>query len=425
MTISKPSSLLLIVALFVTIVGFATPAHAAAKLPRPFFSSFWWLQAALGLTTQPTNQASMQVTQPTPEPVETLAPAPATSMPSPTPEQSEQKQGILSEIKEVFDTKVEAKEERKVVAGWLTPWGDDSFVSFKNNLDTITEVHPFVYVIGANGVSLEPSDPSTWHKDEVMRLAKEYGIKVIPTISGDVNHSDLMLNDPAKRAAHIQLILEEIEKNNYDGWNVDYEGFLNGYNREVYASFLTDLSKELHDRNKILAFSVEAFNRKQDWDTIGKVVDRFMLMGYDYHSARGPEVGPIGPANWLQEVIDYTATRVPKEKIVLGLGTYGYSWIHNGAQYVSTAVSYQDALDIAKELGVNIKRQDDAPYFTYNRGEGTRHLYYEDAYSTKPKFELAARTGIAGIAFWRLGTEDPAIWDDMTNLLNPQIVSNQ
>lgn len=418
MTISKPSSLLLAIVLFVAIVTTATPAHAAFQLPLPVLSPFWWLKSALGINTQQVNQAETQsaslAVQPSPTPAIT-----PDSSPAPSSTEGQQSQGIIAEIKEAFtDNTAQAKEDRKVVAAWLTPWGDDSFNSFKSNLDTITEVHPFVYTIGSDGVSLVPSDPASWHKDEVLKLAKEHNIKVIPTISGDVNYSDLMLNSPAKRAAHIQAILQEIEANGYDGWNVDYEGFLNGYNRDVYAQFLTDISTELHNRNKILATSVEAFNRKQDWETIGKVVDRFMLMGYDYHAARGPEVGPIGPASWLKEVIDYTSTRVPKEKIVLGLGTYGYSWIYSGGQYVSVAVGYQDAQAIAQETGATIQRQDDAPYFTYSRGAGQRYLYYEDAVSTKPKLELAAHSDIAGVAFWRLGTEDPQIWNGMTDLLN-------
>lgn len=305
------------------------------------------------------------------------------------------------------------KDEQKVIAGWLTPWGDDSFRSFRANLDTLTEVHPFAYTIGADGVSVVPAE-GEWHQAEVMALSEQHDIKVIPTIAGDVNHSDLMLNDPQKRTAHITEILNIIEANDYDGFTIDYEGFLNGYNRDVYVAFMAELSAELHERDKIVAIAIEAFNRQQNWEELGKAVDRFMIMGYDYHAARGPEVGPIGPASWLSEVISYATTRVPKEKIILGLGTYGYAWIHDGSQFVSEAVGYQDALQIASETGTSIQRdQEGTPYFSYDRGEGTRHLYFEDAQSTKPKLALADSAGIGGIAFWRLGVEDSKIWDDV------------
>lgn len=370
--------------LFAAITSIASPAHAAWRpvINTPVFSLFGWFK--------PTEKKPTEVKSP-----------------------------MIQSLPLVGQRFIETAkaEEAPVVAGWHVSWDQDSFQSFKNNLDKLTEIHPFVYTIGADGVSLV-DDPGDWSKSEVMRLAKANNIKVIPTISGDVYHSDLMLNDPAKRTAHINEIVKSIEQNGYDGWNIDYEGFLNGYNAEVYALFMTELSGRLKPMNKIVAISVEAFNRQQDWETIGQVVDRFMLMGYDYNPARGPEVGPIGPASWLQEVVDYTATRVPREKIILGLGTYGYSWIHNGTQYVSEAVGYDDALSIASDTGASIGRaQDDTPYFTYNRGQGERHLYFEDAKSTLPKLKVAKESNIGGIAFWRLGTEDPKIWDDVRDQL--------
>ncbi len=386
-----------------SILSAATPASAAwsGSMSR-IFPFFWWLPTKT--VEQPTDRELQTVTKSTPA----TASTPAAATPQPT--LAQQVASILPNVKEPIISKAEAKENKSIVTGWLTSWDEASFQSFKNNLNVLTEVHPFVYTIGADGVSLVP-DAGDWHKAEVMRLAKENGIKVIPTISGDVNYSDLMLNDPARQAAHVQEIIREIESNGYDGFDIDYEGFMNGYNRDVYASFMTDLAKELHARNKLVAIAIEAFNREQNWEALGTAVDRFMIMGYDYHAAKGPEVGPIGPASWLKEVVDYAATRVPREKIVLGLGTYGYSWISNGAQFVSEAVGYGDALAIAQEMGATIQRDsENTPYFSYNRGYGQRYLYFEDAMSTKPKLEVAKQTGIAGIAFWRFGTEDPAVW---------------
>jgi spore germination protein YaaH len=227
-----------------------------------------------------------------------------------------------------------------------------------------------------------------------------------------------MLNDPAKQQAHIAAILDLLDENGYDGIDIDYEGFMNGYNRDVYAQFITNLSAALKAKHKTLGIAVEAFNTQQNWEAFGKAVDRFEIMGYDYHAAKTTDVGPIGPASWLKDVVDYAATRVPKEKIVLGLGTYGYSWISDGSQYVSTAVSYDDALNIAKDTGSTISHDaDGTPNFAYDRGYGQRYLYFEDAQSTKPKLQLAEDSGIAGVAFWRLGTEDPSIWNDVAAIV--------
>lgn len=400
----------LAVAVIIGLATLATPNTARAAWLPDVINSFWWLQptrsplllnALGGLAGSAKNATEAK----------TPATAPTTV---PTKDKAVSEGQRLAPVALAKEPESPTK-PRPIVAGWLTPWGDDSYRSFSANLDKITEVHPFVYTINPDGVTI--SESPDWRKGDILRLAKENKILVIPTIAGDVYHSDLMLNDAAKRAAHIDQIIALIETNNYDGFNIDYEGFLNGYNREVYATFMTELSAKLRPQGKIVAISVEAFNRLQDWETISAAVDRFMLMGYDYHAARGPEVGPIGPANWLAEVIDYTATRVAKEKIVLGLGTYGYSWIHNGSQYVSTAVGHADALAIASELGIAIQRDGETPWFSYNRGAGQRFLYFEDAISTRPKLDLARRTGIGGIAFWRLGVEDPAIWSDVAAVM--------
>jgi spore germination protein len=374
-----------VLATLIAIISFASTAQAV----EPQFSPFWWFKPS-----KPATETA------------TIKPQPA----------------ILTFLPRISNRIIEeatvVAKDRTIVAGWLTPWGDDSYQSFINNLNTITEVHPFVYTIDADGVSLVP-EANEWHKDKVKRQAKEHGILILPTISGDVNYSDLMLNDPAKRTAHIDKLLAEVKKEGYDGIDIDYEGFLNGYNRDVYASFMKELADKFHAEDKLVGVAIEAFNTKQNWDEIGKVVDRFEIMGYDYHSASGPEVGAIGPAGWLKEVVAYAATRVPKEKIVLGLGTYGYSWIASGSHYTSVAVSHAHSLAIAQEMGAAIKRgEDNAPYFTYDRGQGQRYLYFEDVLSTQPKLTMVKESGIGGIAFWRLGTEDGKIWTDVDQILH-------
>lgn len=412
--------------IFVTTLALAatillTPAATYAAAPGlKILSPFWWFRT---LTTDKNKKEDKKVSPKTSSatPVAHEGGILANTEPTnaapviPAAQAADSMQSIASPASS------SAIEKRQpVVAGWLTPWDDSGYHTFKNNLDKITEVHPFIYKIGSDGVSIEDEE-GDWHKEEVMRLARENNIKVIPTIAGDVDYSDLMLNDPAKRTAHIDEIVKIIDENGYDGFDIDYEGFLNGYNRDVYALFMEELSVRLHAKGKIVAIAIEAFNRKQNWEALGAAVDRFMIMGYDYHSARGPEVGAIGPANWLKEVVEYSATRVPREKIVLGLGTYGYSWIASGGQYVSEAVGHADALAIAKEMGASIQRgEGDAPFFTYDRGAGQRHLYFEDALSTKPKYEVAKDSGIAGIAFWRLGTEDPNIWSTFTEVFGQE-----
>ena len=44
-------------------------------------------------------------------------------------------------------------------------------------------------------------------------------------------------------------------------------------------------------------------------------------MGYTY----GPPL-PVAPLPNVRQVLEYALTEIPKEKIVLGVPNYGYSW---------------------------------------------------------------------------------------------------
>ncbi len=49
------------------------------------------------------------------------------------------------------------------------------------------------------------------------------------------------------------------------------------------------------------------------------------------------------------------------------------------------------------------------PYYR----SGTRTVYFEDARSLQLKLALATREHLAGVAMWRLGLEDPSLWEMM------------
>lgn len=51
-------------------------------------------------------------------------------------------------------------------------------------------------------------------------------------------------------------------------------------------------------------------------------------MTYDEHYPGGSP-GPIASIGWVNNVVKYATTVIPKEKIYLGLAAYGYDWWGN------------------------------------------------------------------------------------------------
>ena len=53
------------------------------------------------------------------------------------------------------------------------------------------------------------------------------------------------------------------------------------------------------------------------------------------------------------------------------------------------------------------------PHFKY----GAHEVWFENADSAKQKLDLVSKYNIAGIAIWRLGQEDPKLWDVISDMI--------
>ncbi|MGH3454536.1 MAG: glycosyl hydrolase family 18 protein, partial [Nocardioidaceae bacterium] len=201
----------------------------------------------------------------------------------------------------------------------------------------------------------------------------------------------------------------------YDGLDVDYED-LSGDDRTAYTQFLTELGDELHAAGKVLTTAVhpktsnagyDDRNLAQNYRAIGAAVDQVRVMTYDYSWDTSPP-GPVAPAAWVEKVIAWTVTQIPRDKVVLGIDLMGYNW--SGGRGVT--VDHRHAQTLADKHGATVHRSEDGtPWFTYRDSSGDRHeVWYEDARSASAKLELVSEYDLGGVFFWRLGGEDSKVW---------------
>ncbi len=149
--------------------------------------------------------------------------------------------------------------------------------------------------------------------------------------------------------------------------------------------------------------------RAQDWRAIGAAADEVRVMAYDYTSAGSPP-GPVAPAAWVDQVLELATSLVPRDRIVLGVPTYGYDWTA-GAE--GTAVQWADVQAIADARNASPQWDSDhsAPWLRYTDERGRDHtVWYENARSLATKLDVARRHGVDRLVLWRLGGEDPDIW---------------
>jgi len=132
-----------------------------------------------------------------------------------------------------------------------------------------------------------------------------------------------------------------------------------------------------------------------------------VLMAYDQCWATATP-GPIAGQDWLQTSLD--ARLADPARYIVALGAYGYDW---PAGEPAEVVSAPDAVQLAKAKGQAIARTapDANPHFAYKGPQGDTHtVWYLDAAAFRAQRAAAEARHARGVAIWRLGLEDPAIW---------------
>jgi spore germination protein YaaH len=326
-----------------------------------------------------------------------------------------------------------AASPRLKVSGWLpTTWDyENSLKSLVENAEIISAVSPVWYWARADGsvVARLPQrksgpDPGPC-EPEIKAVCAKYGIALLPLISNSVPgkgfDADMIsgiVNSDTVRTEHVRTLTGLVVGRGYDGIEIDYE-CLHGRERDAFTRFMTELATSLHAKRKILAIAVhpKLAEPGDDWGpmahdyaALGAVVDRFRVMAYDHHWATGP-AGPVASLSWFTSVLEFTVARVPKEKIEMGIPTYGYDW--TGSKTGKSAdVDARDAADMAKRLRVLVLRDPESgsPHFSYLKNTDEHQVWYEDAGCLPAKLAAVRKAGAAGIAVWRLGSEEPEFW---------------
>ena len=306
------------------------------------------------------------------------------------------------------------------VSAWLPYWDQArALESFMANADLYSAASPFWYQLSGSGVvSKYPGAED----GSVLEAVRGKGVKVVPTITNDFDpvRASTMLASESSRAAHVNALVSLVTSNGFDGLDVDYES-LAAADRDRYSAFLRSLSSELHAQGKLLTVAVHPKTAEpgtwsgpqaQDYAAIGAVADRVRVMTYDYSWATSP-AGPIAPVSWMRQVAAFATSVIPAAKVELGVNLYGYDWVESKAEGVMhDQVSAQLNTSGAARVWDSTAAE---PHYSYT-ADGTSHtVYYADAQSVGARLGIVDDYGLAGVAFWRLGGEDPAVWNTIRN----------
>ena len=311
-----------------------------------------------------------------------------------------------------------------------------SYNSFVNNTPYISQNAMFMWRISRdNPTQIEKFGQFT---DQEVRtlvsIAHRHNIKAVPVVhnllyrpGGTTASKEVvkrMTATPQSRSAFIASVVNLIEQYGFDGVNIDIED-VNIEDSANLSAFYTELGAALRQRGYFLSASVPSrvsdqpfnpFSDPFDYAAIGKAVDQFVVMLYNEHGWPGSGPGPVVSIGWMNRVLSYTITKMPREKVVAAVSVFGFDF--NLGTNRNTYVTYPMAVQLAARYNTNIIWDDatQTPMIRYTDASGNRHeVWFENRFSILAKIRLAWQLGIAGIALWRLGMEDPAIWTMLAN----------
>ncbi|MGM0875576.1 MAG: glycosyltransferase [Bacillota bacterium] len=283
-------------------------------------------------------------------------------------------------------------------------WDVNSERSLKRNIDQIDVLIPQWFQLNSK---LELK--SDIQKD-VGNLAKKHNTKVLPLINNEVNgkwdqkiiHN--LLNSPKAQAKLIKNLHEQIKQHGYDGINIDFEN-INKSDRDLLTNFMKELYNTFHADGLLVTIDVPPNNPAFDYNHLEKYCDKMILMMYDENYINP---GPIASSSWYEENL----SKVPKDKLITGLGNYGYDWDWE-TQQGGKAVSFEEIMRMAEKANLKVQWDDMSknPYIRYKDKNKAHELWFLDSATFYNQWKIANSNGIKGVALWRLGTEDPSVWD--------------
>jgi len=294
-----------------------------------------------------------------------------------------------------------------LVLGYYDAAGTAGLANLESYGNTLTGIVPFWYTIHADGSVTGSADQAVL---DYAAGHKMWVFALVQNMTGaSVYHA--LFTDPLARARALQSLLGLVETEGYDGLNLDFEGIA-PEDRARYTSFVADLSSLLHRNGYYLTLSVPAetkdapsngWSGAYDYAALGRYADVVMIMAYDQHF-EGGSAGPVAGTSWVEEVARYAVSAIPPSKVVLGIPAYGYDWGGGTTQ----ALSYAQWQELLKTYNSATAAQ--TGHLMYYSHGVLHDVYFESMADMEAAVKIAAGSNMRGVVLWRLGIEDPTIW---------------
>jgi spore germination protein YaaH len=290
----------------------------------------------------------------------------------------------------------------------------NNLVKYKDKIDYVSF---YGASLGGDG-SVETNYDTDESTSKALNFCKQNNIKSLLALQ---NYKNNTYNaDVVKNALELNMnksvdsVMQVVDKFNMDGVNIVFE-FTYDNLRDKQTEFATLLANRLKAENKTLVVTVGAYFNDEsegeslyDYSGLSNVADYINIILYDDNSSNAYNSGKIDKPGCtsnlvrIDRVIKYAKMKIPSNKILLALGSYGvdFDLTNRTAKNISFAEVYEHALQSTDGWVCN--SEEGSGYFAY----GNNHIVYcETDAGINERIIYAKDNGLGGMTYFSLSSD--------------------
>jgi len=289
-----------------------------------------------------------------------------------------------------------------------------SYTSLEKHASLITHLCP-EWITVLNGMGDIQIDADS----RLPKFCASKGITLMPlltNLAGDTWLPEAVENlahaPPERQERFFAKIIAALRDAKAKGVVIDWEQIDPAYKKDL-TTFIDKFCDALHNDDKELWLTVQPGQDLDyiDFDELSDNVDRFVASLFDETSDIDPP-GPLGSRSWFEGWLNVLLEGGDSKQWIITLGGYGYDWTVGGKK--AELISFAEAMSRGRNAEIEsaeVTGPGYNPYFYFEDGDKEHAVWFLDVVTFLNQLRAVRDQKAGGFALYRLGTEDPAIWD--------------
>ncbi|HEY6251025.1 MAG TPA: glycosyl hydrolase family 18 protein, partial [Candidatus Angelobacter sp.] len=242
-------------------------------------------------------------------------------------------------------SQVELNADEGIRAAYYVTWDAASFVSLQEYYPQIDILFPeWLHVLTPDGNLQSPDENNQLFPVAQNNVVRKVDDKVMPFLKSEkaetevfplINNFDparkvwltnvgVFLNDASARQNFRNQLLLFLASDRFKGAALDFEEIpLEA--QPGFRALVAELGQDLHSRGLKLYVNVPVSDKDYDYGQLAANSDGLVIMDYDQHQTSSAP-GPVAAHDWFITNVRQAIKDIPINKIICGIGNYGYDW---------------------------------------------------------------------------------------------------